>query len=109
MISSSFRATETKLANIKLAEVIPVAPAHLVSREPMERRVERMRAQLAKGGEIAQGVLRDLFPTGFWLYADPNGKRQRTRRRVYRRSGRATLTPTATCWEVLAARVQRRR
>jgi chaperonin GroEL len=72
---AELKATETKLANIRLAEVIPVAPAHLVSREPMERRVERMRTKLAKGGEIAQGVLRDLFPTGFWLYPDPNGKR----------------------------------
>jgi hypothetical protein len=72
---AELKVTETKLANVRLAEVIPVAPAHLVSREPMERRVERMRAQLAKGGEIAQGVLRDLFPTGFWLYPDPQGKR----------------------------------
>jgi hypothetical protein len=33
------------------------------------------RGQQACCGEIAQGVLRDLFPTGFWLYPDPNGKR----------------------------------
>lgn len=39
------------------------------------RPAERLRAQLAKGGEIAQGVLRDLFPTGLWLYPDPQGKR----------------------------------
>ena len=34
-----------------------------------------MRAQLAQGGERAQGVLRELFPVGFWLYPDPNGGR----------------------------------
>jgi site-specific DNA recombinase len=76
VLVAELKVTEVKLANIKLADVIPVAPAHLVSRDPMERRVERMRAQLARGGEIAQGVLRDLFPTGFWLYPDPDGKRR---------------------------------
>jgi hypothetical protein len=75
VLVAELKATETKLANIRLAEVTPVAPAHLVSREPLERRVERMRAQLAKGGEIAQGTLRDIFPTGFWLSPDPNGGR----------------------------------
>jgi hypothetical protein len=75
VLVAELKSTETKLANIKLAEVIPMAPPHLVSRDPMERRVERMRARLAKGGEIAQGVLRDLFPTGFWLYPDPKGSR----------------------------------
>lgn len=34
-----------------------------------------MRAQLKQGGEIAQGVLRELFPPGFWLYPDPSGGR----------------------------------
>ena len=46
-----------------------------LSHEPLDRRFQRMRAQLAQGGEIAQGVLRELFPGGFWLYPDPESKR----------------------------------
>jgi hypothetical protein len=34
-----------------------------------------MLAQLRQGGETAQGVLREVFPQGFWLYADPDGGR----------------------------------
>jgi len=34
-----------------------------------------MRERLAKGGEIAQGVVRELFPAGIWLSPDPNGGR----------------------------------
>ena len=35
----------------------------------------RMLERLARGGEVAQGVVRDLFPGGIWLYPDPNGGR----------------------------------
>jgi hypothetical protein len=42
------------------------------SAESVEGRVEWMLARLAQGGEIAQGVVRELFPGGIWLYADPN-------------------------------------
>ena len=43
--------------------------------DSIERRVERMRARLAEGGEIAQGVLREVFPRGVWLEPDHNGGR----------------------------------
>jgi hypothetical protein len=45
------------------------------SAESIERRVERMLDRLAEGGEVAQGVVRDLFPGGIWLYPDPDGGR----------------------------------
>jgi len=32
--------------------------------ESVEHRVARMRERLAEGGEIAQGVVRELFPAG---------------------------------------------
>jgi site-specific DNA recombinase len=44
-------------------------------RETVEQRVERIREKLATGGEVAQEVVRDLFPAGIWLYPDPNGGR----------------------------------
>ena len=56
------------VANIK--PLIRKAPA-----ESVERRVERMRERLAQGGEVAQGVVKELFPRGVWLYRDPNGGR----------------------------------
>jgi len=34
-----------------------------------------MREQLAQGGDIAQGVLRELLPDGFALFPDPAGGR----------------------------------
>jgi hypothetical protein len=43
--------------------------------ENVEQRVERLRELLAKAGEIAQGVVRKLFPDGIWLYPDPEGGR----------------------------------
>jgi DNA-binding transcriptional MocR family regulator len=39
-----------------------------------ERRVELMRERLAKGGEVANAVLRELFPRGLWLQPDDSGK-----------------------------------
>jgi hypothetical protein len=56
-------------------EIMPAYPMQLASREPFERRVRRMREQLAKGGDAAQGALLDVFPDGFWLAPDPNGGR----------------------------------
>jgi hypothetical protein len=43
--------------------------------ESLDRRVERILERLAQGGEVAQGVVRELFPDGVWLYPDPNGGR----------------------------------
>lgn len=43
--------------------------------QSVERRVARMLERLAEGGEIAQGVVRELFPDGVWLYPDPKGGR----------------------------------
>ena len=33
-----------------------------------EHRVKRMREQWARGEEVVQGVLRQLFPPDLWLY-----------------------------------------
>jgi hypothetical protein len=68
------KATEAKLGKLRAPVLMPPALPHIVAREPMERRLARMRAQL-KQGEIAQGVLLELFPGGFWLYPDPDGGR----------------------------------
>ena len=44
-------------------------------KETVEQRVARMLDRLSQGGEIAQGVVRELFPGGIWLYPDPDGGR----------------------------------
>ena len=56
-------------------EILPAYPRQFASREPIERRVRRMREQLAKGGDAVQGALPEVFPNGFWLAPDPNGGR----------------------------------
>jgi hypothetical protein len=54
---------------------MPAYPSQFASQEPMERRVKRMREQLARGGDVAQAALLECFPSGFWLYPDPSGGR----------------------------------
>ncbi len=40
-----------------------------------ESRMRRILKQLEQGGPVAQGVVRELFPGGIWLYPDPDGGR----------------------------------
>jgi hypothetical protein len=75
VLVAELKATEAKLGKLRTLVLMPAALPHIVAREPMERRLARMRAQLRQGGEIAHGVLLELFPGGFWLYPDPNGGR----------------------------------
>ena len=39
-----------------------------------ERRIERLHVRLAEGEELAQEVVAEIFPTGIWLYPDPDGR-----------------------------------
>jgi len=39
--------------------------------ESVAQRVAQMREKLDQGGEVAQKVVRELFPGGIWLYPDP--------------------------------------
>jgi hypothetical protein len=34
-----------------------------------------MRAQLAEGGSVARAALQELYPAGFWLRLDTDGRR----------------------------------
>jgi len=58
-----------ELEQLKL--VTQTRPAREAPRETVEQRVDDMREKLAQGGEVAQEVLRELFPGGIWLYPDP--------------------------------------
>jgi site-specific DNA recombinase len=69
-VSAALKAAESELTKLRALDLMPACPPHIASREPIERRVKRMREQLAKGGDIAQGVLLELFPIGFWLRPD---------------------------------------
>jgi hypothetical protein len=74
-LSAELKAISAELEQLKtLAQQKPVTSRKSPS-EPVERRVERIRERLAEGGEIAQGVVREIFPEGLWLYPDPNGGR----------------------------------
>jgi site-specific DNA recombinase len=74
-VAERLKGAETELRKLRALEILPPYPTHIAPREPMERRVRRMREQLAKGGDAAQGALLEVFPDGFWLAPDPNGGR----------------------------------
>ena len=75
VLVGELKATGAKIARLQAQSVLPATPAHIIAREPLERRLARTLAQLKQGGETAQGVLREVFPAGFWLYPDPDGRR----------------------------------
>ena len=41
---------------------------------PVEKRAALMKQRLAKGGDIARGVLREVFPESIWLQPDSSGR-----------------------------------
>jgi hypothetical protein len=75
-VGAALKAAEAELEQIKAvtASHAHPRPARRASSEPVARRVERMRERLAKGGEIARGVLREIFPDSIWLQEDASGK-----------------------------------
>lgn len=72
---STGRSPFLRLERLNAASQIKPPPTRGDRRESVEERVKRMRERLAQGGEVAQGVVRELFPGGVWLYPDPDGKR----------------------------------
>jgi hypothetical protein len=68
------KAARAELEQLKARRVMLNIPRR-APQESVERRVARWLEQLEQGGEIAQGVVRTLFPDGIWLYPDPNGGR----------------------------------
>jgi len=60
--------------NSRWSPVRPLSPRS-APQMSLERRLARMLDRLAQGGEVAQGVVRELFPGRIWLYQDPNGGR----------------------------------
>ncbi len=74
-LGAELKALSTESDQLKaLTQVKPLAPRK-APQESVERRVERMLERLGQGGEVAQGVVRELFPGGIWLYPDTNGGR----------------------------------
>jgi len=54
----------------KAMSVRPARPARKAFREPLQKRVERIRHRLTQGGDVARSVLREIFPDSIWLHAD---------------------------------------
>jgi hypothetical protein len=58
-----------------LRAIVPVkVPACCMAREAPEKRRARMLDRLRQGGEIARGVLREVFPDSIWLQPDGSGR-----------------------------------
>jgi site-specific DNA recombinase len=74
-LNSSALATELRAAEAELATLQVIIPAKVsarrTAREPLEKRRARMLDRLRQGGEIARGVLQEVFPDSIWLEADP--------------------------------------
>jgi hypothetical protein len=79
MIDYQSRIAELKAISSELGQLKAMSQTKSQPRRAplasVERRVTRMLEKLAQGGEVAQGVVRELFPGGIWLSADPDGGR----------------------------------
>jgi Outer membrane efflux protein len=73
-VSTALKAAEAELEHLKAMSQAHPRPAREASTGPLASRVERMRERLAKGGEIARGVLREVFPESIWLEVAPSRK-----------------------------------
>ena len=72
---SELKAVTAELEQLKAWSRTRVQMSHKAPSESVETRLARMLERLESGGEVAQGVVRELFPDGIWLYPDPNGGR----------------------------------
>ncbi len=72
-LGAELKAITAELRRVRALLPTASPKAAKVTRESVEQRVARMRERLAEGGELAQGVVREIFPAGIWLYADPEG------------------------------------
>jgi hypothetical protein len=74
-LGSEPKALTAELDRLKALSQAVVAAPRSGHQESMVSRVARMLKRLEEGGEVAQGVVRELFPDGIWLYPDPDGGR----------------------------------
>jgi hypothetical protein len=74
-ISAALKAAEGELEQLRrVSQVHHPRPVPRASTEPLAQRVRRLRHRLAQGGEIARGVLGEVFPDSIWLDVAPSGK-----------------------------------
>ena len=70
-VVAALKAARAELDGLKALSALPRA-AFRPAQEPVAKRAERVRAQLAQGGEFAQAAMRELFPGSIWLARDPS-------------------------------------
>lgn len=69
------KALTAELERLKALSQEVVQALRRAHQESVEGRIARMLKRLEEGGEVAQGVVRELFPGGIWLHPDPDGGR----------------------------------
>jgi hypothetical protein len=74
-LGPELKAIMVELERLKAIMQLKPQATHRDLHESIEQRVARMRERLAQGGEVAQGVVRELFPAGYGCYPDPDGRR----------------------------------
>jgi site-specific DNA recombinase len=76
-LNSSALATELQAAEAELSTLQVIVPAKISARraaaESPEKRRARMLDRLRQGGEIARGVLQEVFPDSIWLQPSASG------------------------------------
>ncbi len=72
-LAEELKAITAELKRLQALQTAERPKASKRAPETVGRRIERLRERLAEGGELAQGVVAEIFPTGIWLYPDPDG------------------------------------
>jgi site-specific DNA recombinase len=73
-LAARLQAAEAEKGRLVAAQEIAGSARRKLPSGSIERRAEQMREQLAKGGEVARHVLRDIFPDSIWLTPDDSGR-----------------------------------
>ena len=74
-LGSELKSLTAELEQLKALSQTKLLMPRRAPQESVERRITRMLERLAQGGDVAQAVVRELFPGGIWLYPDPEGGR----------------------------------
>ncbi len=74
-LGPDLKALTAELERLKALSQEVVRAPRRAHQESVGGRVARMLGRLEQGGEVAQGVVRELFPGGILLYPDPDGGR----------------------------------
>jgi hypothetical protein len=73
-LASRLQEAEAERNRLQGAQMAPLSePRKVLQQLSLQKRAALMKQRLAKGGDIARGVLREVFPESIWLEPDGSG------------------------------------